>query len=316
MHCQFTSTQEQITITTTVNGLGWIEALPPENEVYFCQRPTLEFWKILTRSIDTALKNNFLKDPGDELGIVIKLMEDRAAGPFVMPKFFNPYSDGVSAGWSRLTAEVFCGIERQDINGMVITNNPTLLVKKFEEFQKISTTAEFESRVFPTKPNYSIIWEQHSNNTVHVLRTLTDDSLYNASFVTQTFKHHNDNRLTFLKRYIHDQKIHIKICCTEQTAKLIEYDSKLFEVVFDFQDPKEWEFSYGVLLGKYRYLGEQKPDPSLNLWVYSILQPFSLTKLLMWTTIEHGAYYTKNRKIILFDPDLNTTIKEIPDIVK
>lgn len=318
VHRQFTSGQDQFVTTTTVKGLGWIEALPSQSEVYYCHTPTAQFWHQLNSATDDALKNNFLEESG-KLGVVIKLMQDRAVGPFVLPKVFNTYSDGISAGWSRLAAEMICGVERSAIDGITITDNTATLVKKFEHFEKLTSTKQFEQQIFQhrPKPTYAITWDQDSNNIVRVSSTLLlDDQLFNEPCQIDTFKHFNDSRLDFLRRYQHNQKIQIKVCCTESTAELIQYDEKVFDVVFEFQDASTWEFSYGVLLGKYRYLGERKPESSLNLWVFNIEQPLALTKLLMWTTVEHGAYYTKNRKVALYDPDLNTTVKEIPDIVK
>lgn len=313
MQFTFSSINGQRKLKTLQNGTGWIEKLLPEYQVLHCSVPTVEFWHTITRDVDLHIGTNLLLTNG-KLGLVKTLIQERLSGTFVLPKIFG--NSGIQVGMSRITAEILCGIGRKDISGLVVTQDPAVVNSMFEQCENIASTDAFEQQFALSGIDYDMIWGKDDLRQVRFYNTVLQHSVYAQCKETDHyFRVKDENRLKFLSRYFDaDQKICLTICCEQSIKNLIEFDPSRYNVAFEFKT-KEWQYSYGMLLSMFK-VQNRPPALALNLWVFNIQQPLNLDHLMAWTDSEHGVYYTKNRKVVVFDPTMPPDIEELANFVK
>lgn len=316
MQYTFSNIKGQRKLETLQTGHGWVEKLTPRYQILHCAIPTIEFWQKIIRGVDRHIASNLLQANG-KLGLVNTLIQERLSGPFVLPKIFSDDNLGISTGLSRMTAEMLCGIDRTDISGLVVTRNRATASYMFEQCQEIDSTDAFEQQFALADIDYDLVWSEDSLDHVTFHNTILQHSVYaQLNETDHYFRVRDENRCKFLSKYLDaEQKICLHVCCEEQTRNFIEFDPTRYSVTFEYKETRDWQFSYGMLLGMFK-AQEPMPAPSLNLWVYNIQEPLKLDYALAWTDGEQGAYYTKNRKVALFDPTMVTRIEELANFVK
>lgn len=303
------------------NTQQWVESVSKDRRLFWCRGPNQSLWDFLQLGIETTVKNYFLESSG-KLGVAHSLAQERITAPFTLPPIFSIGVSGrplFGTGMSRLTAEVMCGTPVNDLVMLCLVADPERAKQSFDLVKEIKTTDEFEELFNLSGIDYTITWEPNDDAGYRFINSIVSYSLYDRnSELSKHFIGLNDERLRFLKRFCTnhtDQKIVVNVYCNELHEKFFTKTDDLLDVRFFHQAPDEWCFSYGRLMGEFRR--EASPgDSKLHVWAFDVQEPVNLYILLMWASSQYYAYYTKNRKLVVFDNSGVSSIKEIPNLIK
>lgn len=300
---------------------SWVEKINESTELFRCQCPRPKMWEKFRLGSASIVRQNFLELDG-KLGIVQQLADERIFAPFALPPMLSMDSSGLilyGTGMSRLTAEFMCGTPVEQISMIVACDDANRLRANFEQVLKLNTTKEFEDIYKLEGVDYSIVWEPNNAAVVRFVNSILRHSVYESFQETDKyFTGINNSRLQYLdifSRNNKNKKIEINVYCTKDQEKFFTQTDSVFDITFLHQPPEEWSFSYGRLMGAFRST-KQGRDPMLNIWAFDINQPVDLYFLLMWINSDRPSFYTKNRKLTVFNPTNVTVIKEIPDLIK
>lgn len=296
----------------------WVEKVTQSGQLFWCQGPVQSMWEHLCIMAKNNVKNHFSETSG-KLGVAIAVAQERVSTPFTLPPIFSITENGgiLGTGVSRLTAELMCGTPREEIVMLCFVQNPDRAKLSFDTVEEINSTDDFEERFKLNRVDYQIVWEPHQEAGCYFVNTIVSHSVYDVYQETgKYFLGINGERLDFLRRFIREtEKIHVNIFCCQDQVKFFSYSKEIFNVDFFHQPAEEWGFSYGRLMGEFRHNLDDR-EPKLNIWAFDITETVDLQILLMWASRQHYAYYTKNRKLVVFDPSNVSSIKEIPNLIK
>jgi len=299
----------------------WVECVTKDRQLFWCQGPKTRLWDIFQSNVQTIVKDHFLESSG-KLGVAHSLAHERIAAPFTLPPIFSIDASGkplLGTGMSRLTAEIMCGTPVKDLVMLCLVSGLELAKLLFDSVKEIKTTAEFEELFDLSGVDYTITWEPNADVGCRFINSIVSHSIYHRnSELSKYFIGVNDERLRFLKRFSAnhpEQKILVNVYCNEAHKDFFTKTDNLLDVRFFYQPPHEWCFSYGRLMGEFRYDTTNK-EPKLHVWAFDVQEPVNLYMLLMWASAQYYAYYTKNRKLVVFDNSNVTSIKEIPNLIK
>lgn len=300
---------------------GWVEKINESTQLCWCLGPRPKIWQNLRDAAMQNLQEHYQTFNG-KLGVVQKLADERMSAPFVLPPMLSVTADAeviYGTGMSRLTAELMCGTPTEQISMIVACDDVNRMRPYFEQVRKLTSTAEFEQAYNLDQVDYSIVWEPNEQVQIRFINSIVKHSVYESFQETDKyFTGANNLRLQYLDIFARNnprKKIPITVYCVEEQQKFFTPTDSVFEVNFLNQPPSEWVFSYGRLMGAFRP-STQGAEPTLNVWAFDINQPVDLYLLLMWASAERSSYYTRNRKLTVFNPTNVTVIKEIPDLIK
>lgn len=305
----------------TVLNLGWVEFLQKTGRVYLCQNPTPELWqKIKDRVIETISGKIFSNNFG-AIGIAKTLAKERLLQSFILPPMLNMQDDEfvIGTGTSRLIAELMCGTDPADIVFVVYCHDNTGNLNLFRSCTEIKSTQHFETHFSLQKIDYKIgIDTSAVGNGFEFRNSIVRHSMYDKFGESSSFWQEIGHDFTqFLNRSkSFNDRIQIHVHCIEQQQHLIPKSNEHYLISLIFEPVDEWQFSYAKMLGSYRGVDELKPTTHITVWVFDIAEPLIIELLLLWTEAKCSAYYTKNKKIVLFDTTQITSIQEIGDFVK
>jgi hypothetical protein len=299
----------------------WVEKISQTVPLFWCKHPQPDLWDQLYSAVVNNIVDNFSASSG-KLGVVQQLAEERLTAPFTLPPMFSLTENGTvtyGTGISRLAAEVMCATPIENLHMIIACADIQRVHSNFHEVKKITTTDEFEEIYNLKNIDYSIIWEIHELAKVRFINSIVRHSIYEIYQETDKyFIGANSQRLQFLDSFTKNRdtgQIEVNVYCVKDQEKFFTHSDSVFRVNFFHQRPDEWTFSYGRLMGEFRHSTQGK-SVVLNIWAFDIQQPVNLYILLMWASLTRTSYYTKNRKLTVFNPTNIASIKEIPDLVK
>lgn len=300
---------------------SWVEHINESTQLFWCKHPSSDLWEKLYSYATGIVKENFL-EPTGKLGITQQLAEERMVGPFTLPPIFSLTEDGnvvYGTGVSRITAEIMCATPVENLSMIIACKDANRVKSNFQECKKITTTREFEEIYNLQNIDYTISWEADELAQVRFINSIVKHSIYEAYQETDKYfigmSNQRSQYLDIFSRTNEEHKIEVNVYCVRDQEKFFTHTDSVFKVNFIHQPPEEWTFSYGQLMGAFRPSTKGK-DPALNVWAFDINEPVNLYILLMWAHSDRTSFYTKNRKLTVFNPTNVTSIKEIPDLVK
>ena len=311
-------------LVTSDTQPGWIEFLQKTGKIYYCQGPKSKLHQTLQKTAKAGIVKQAVQGNVCRIGIIKSLANERLLQPFVLPPMLTTDSRGnieLGTGLNRLMAEIMCGTPSKDLSFVMYTSN-LAFEKDFDSVTEITSTEHYNKLYNLNGIDYRITMAYNSTNEIKFTSSVVRHGLYdfdrNFDREKNTWFTAASNKLAWYFDQFKDRetnKILVNVQCTEDVAKFIPPSNDNFEFNIVHQPADEWKFSYGKLLGAYR------PDKKvikyvLNLWVYDITESLNLESLVLWCDPDYAAYYTKNRKIAMFETTHITSIKEIGDFVK
>jgi hypothetical protein len=307
-------------LAVTDTDPGWVEFLQKTGKLYHCVGPKPRLYQYLQQKAKKNIVEQAVTGGAEKIGMIKSLANERLIQPFILPPMLTTDSTGnieMSTGRSRLMAEIMCGTASEDLSFVLYTSTPAF-EKEFDSVTEITSTKHFNQLYDLDTIDYKISMVYDEKNQIKFTGSVLRHGIYdfapddNKWFVSVG----NKSQWFFDKfRDTETKKIQIKVRCTEDVAKFIPESNEHFTFEIFYEPASEWQFSYGRLLGAYR--PEKKTFKHvLHLWVYDITEPLSLESLVLWCDADYAAYYTKNRKIAMFETTHQTSIKEIGDFVK
>lgn len=300
---------------------SWVEKIKESTKLFWCCHPQPDLWEKLHASATNIVVENFL-EPTGKLGIAQQLAEERITGPFTLPPMLSLTDEGYviyGTGMSRITAEIMCATPLEEISMIIACENETRVKSNFLQYKEITTTKEFEQIYNLQEVDYSIVWQADNEAKVRFINSIVKHSIYEAYQETDKYfvgmSNQRSQYLDIFSRNSEHNKIEVNVYCVRDQEKFFTHSDSKLQVNFLHQPSAEWTFSYGRLMGAFRPSAKGQ-ESVLNVWAFDINQPVNLYMLLMWASSMRPSYYTKNRKLTVFNPTNVTSIKEIPDLVK
>jgi len=307
-------------LAITDTNPGWVEFLQKTGKVYQCTGPKSKLYQRLQEKVKHNIVNLAIEGGHEKIGIVKSLANERLIQPFILPPMLNTDAMGnieLTTGYCRIMAELMCGTPSEEMSFVLYTSNQAF-EKEFDSVVEITSTEHFDKLYNLFGIDYKISMIYNDNNEINFTASVVRHGVYDLNLDDETRFTTISNKSSWFFDKFRDpksKKIQVKVQCTEDVAKFIPPSDDNFEFNILHQPADEWQFSYGRMLGAYR--PEKKVFKHvLHLWVYDITEPLSLESLVLWCDADYAAYYTKNRKVAIFETTHVTSIKEIGDFVK
>jgi hypothetical protein len=239
------------------------------------------------------------------IGWIRHLAQTRLVDNFVLPIFgsIDPVSNSsrVQCGNSRLAACIVCGIPPEQIPMIVFSKSRKHLPTSAE---RVLSTQQFEQLFLLDKTDYHITFTEQDNGDVEFDSSVLRYTIYEGNRLQShqmgTFAVDDTGCKRFWKQFQQaNNKIKIQIHGTVHTRSLV-VPSELFEIEYIEKKDKDWEFSYGMMLGEFDQTSKNSSDPcELQLWLYDVTEPVHLEFMIPWVTLEKNFYKTQNEKAVI-----------------
>lgn len=304
---------EGSSLTIETKTLGWVEYVQQHYRVFASKSWPADLYQ---QESDRIL-NNFVPE---NIGFVSHLLSALDSGPFVFPAFGLVKESGfkMSCGASRLAAHISSGQDRSTY-GLVILTDQDFNREGFTEIQSTQQFSQFfdlddlEYRIKLTEADWGL----------EVGATMLRHTFYDNSYVIEVGQivRIEKDITGFWERFFNEERNRYKIAihCLPQHRQFVNQSSwKRFDIKWIDENPEEWQFSFGKLLGQFRVdkHGNRIYSNELMLWLFDVTEPFSLEVFYPLLNVTQTCVYTENKKAVIFDPAAYTDIKICGNIVK
>jgi hypothetical protein len=310
-------------LSRTSTTQGWVEYLNTIGQVYYLPQISSSLYKSTQHYLIKKIPAEFLSDQYYWIGWIKHLAQTRLADNFVLPIFgsIDPVSNSseVQCGNSRLAACIICGIPPEQISMIVFSKSRKHLPTSAE---RVLSTQQFEQLFSLDKTDYHITFTEQDNGDVEFNSSVLRYTIYEGNRVEShqeaTFAVDDTECKQFWKKFQQaNNKIKIQIHSTLHTRSLV-VPSELFEIEYIEKKDKDWEFSYGMMLGEFDQTAKNRVTPSeLQLWLYDVTEPVHLEFMIPWITVRKNFYKTQNEKaVIIYGKEKSNGVQLIGNWVK
>lgn len=302
-------------LTAVDRKIGWVEWLQSMGKVYHCVGPKQVLYKNLYNSVTENVCELILNGNSERVGIIKSLANERLTQTFILPPMLSVTDTGrieLNVGTCRVMAEIMCGTPKEEWS-LVVYSTTDDLKSQFDSVMEIPSTQHYIQLYNLAEIDHQISMICN-NSQIRFINSVVRYGLYDNTDRRWTLDIRKKSKL-FFDRLKKNNKVQVQVHCTRDVEKFIPTSNEHFEFVIVHEPQHEWQFSYGRLLSAY-CVDKNASDYVLNLWVYDITEPLCLESLILWLDTDHSAYYTKNRKVVVFATTHITSIKEIGNFVK
>lgn len=294
-------------LSRTSTTQGWVEYLNTLGQVYHLPQISSSLYKDTQHYLINKVPAELCSDQYYWIGWIRHLAQTRLVDNFVLPIFgsIDPVSNSsrVQCGNSRLAACIVCGIPPEQIPMIVFSKSRKHLPTSAE---RVLSTQQFEQLFLLDKTDYHITFTEQDNGDVEFDSSVLRYTIYEANIESRlmnqvgTFAVDDTGCKQFWKQFQQaNNKIKIQIHGTVHTRSLV-VPSELFEIEYIEKKDKDWEFSYGMMLGEFDQTSKNSSDPcELQLWLYDVTEPVHLEFMIPWVTLEKNFYKTQNEKAVI-----------------
>jgi hypothetical protein len=281
---------------------GWVEYLNTLGQVYYFPQLSQQYYDKrrhhLVNHMSAYIEN---RNGIDYLGWIHHLAQQRLVGKFVLPIFgsVDPVLGlQVQCGNSRVDACIMCGVDSKEIPMIAFSASRMHVGPPAERLQ---TTQQFENIFALDKIDYQIAFDESDSSEITFMNSVLRHTIYEGTpestthYTAETF-----DCIRFWEKFqLDNSQIEIQIHCTPETRSHI-LPSDLFKVEYINRNAKEWELSYGMMLGAFNEkVRNSHAKSKLQLWLYDITEPVNLELMIPWMSSRHNFYKTQNEKAVV-----------------
>lgn len=302
---------------------GWVEYCNRQGQLYHATGLSQDLYNIWHADAVNTIASNFENIIKKNVGFLNHLAQVAINEPFMLPLFgiVDPASEypDLNVGKTRFAAGIMNGYQADDYQ-MIMFVKEGQQVKNLKNLKELNTTDDFVKLFKMRNVDYEISMTDSAagdKSAFRFDRSVLRHSIYDKNDQALPHTATGANTINFWSRNISREKIAINVRCTKEVEKLIK-PTKIFDARVVHEDPTEWEWSYGRILGAYRESEEPTShfDTTFNLWLYDVTEPVHLELLIPWANGQHTSFHTKNKKAIFFDTERVTSMQVIGDWVK
>ena len=313
-------------LSTTVTGgdHGWAEYCNQRGQLFYANAVSDDFYKKCHQQAIDTIVAYALKSDKKNLGFINHLSTVLLDHEFVLPVFGVVPADSdelkITTGLTRIIAGIMNGRTAQDLKTVAYAPKEQT-VPHLVNAKQLTSTKDFVKIYNLDDIDYEISMSDNANGDMSEFqfdRSVLKYSIYDKKDQALPHTQTGAGTTAFWDKHVKREKILINIRCTPDTEKLIQ-PSKIFSYNIIHEEPGEWQWSYGKILGAYRK--SETPlsweESRIHLWLYDVTEPIYLELLLPWVTGQYTACHTKNKKALFFDTSNDvTSIQIIGDWVK
>lgn len=315
---------EGSSLSRTLSGSdhGWVEYCNQRGQLFYANAVSDDFYQKYHQQAIDIIASHAIQDDRKNIGFINHLSNILVNDEFIFPMFGVASSNSdqleITTGMSRLIASMVNGRTAQELKTVAFVPNGQTPVQ-LKKAKPLTSTKEFE-KIYNLKDiDYEILMTDSLAEDMSEFcfkRSVLKHSIYDKPDQAMPHTVVGDTVLTFWHKHIRKDKIHLNIRCTPEVEKLIQ-PSQLFSWEVAHENAKEWEWSYGRILGAYRKSDSLTysvnfDDPIYaNLWLYDVTEPVHLELLFPWMTGQYTCCHSKNKKALFFDTSSDVTSMQI-----
>lgn len=305
-------------------GRGWVEYCNRAGQLYHADGVEDKFFQQLKNEVIADISNWWKLENRKQLGFVHHLATVLTMDRFVFPMLgtVGPDSDypEITVGRSRLAASILNGLTADDFKSVVFAIKDRT-VKNLKNISPLNSTIEFDKMYHLKDIDYEIAMSDNVSgnmNDLKFIHSILKHSIYDK--IDQALPHTDmgSKVMGFWQQHVRKDKILVNVRCTAEVEKLIQ-PSNIFTYNVTHENPEDWVWSYGKILGSYRKTEGPKnyENTLLNLWLYNATEPIHLELMIPWMSGQYTCCYTQNKKALIFDTSIDaTSMQPIGDWVK
>lgn len=307
-----------LSTTVTGEGNGWVEFCNQRGHLVYADAVNEEFYKKCRQQvIDTIVKYALVSDK-KQLGFIHHLSTVLLNDEFVLPMFGVMPGDStepeITVGLTRLIASIMNGRTARELKTVMFAAKGQT-ISQLENVKPLTSTANFE-KIYNLKDiDYEISMSDNVQGDMSQFRfdrSVLKYSIYDKKDQALPHTQLGANVVNFWNKHVKKDKVLLNIRCTQETEQFIQ-PSKIFDYNIVNEEPAEWEWSYGKILGSYRK--SETPvaydESRIHLWLYDVTEPIYLELLLPWITGQYTCCHTKNKKALFFDTSSDVTSMQV-----
>lgn len=274
---------------------GWVEYLLEHVDLYWIPGMSRAMADHLKFACLEHIQTQWRQQDENALGLIQNLIFLRDQQSFDLPLFVwqGPDETLTTCGKTRLFAEFFC---RNDFSqmGFFLQTKKNFFPDFADNAVRINSTSQAESLAKIGHLDHRIAIE-YQNQIPVVVSTVLRNSQYDNATDGQGFRKIGSEIIKFWKRFTQDQKINITIHCSIGQQQLVNYNQNIWNISWIENNIPVYQFSE-VMSHFY-----QPSDNQLHLILNPTDQCLMLDWLLFVVDLDHVWYYTKNKRLHLYE---------------
>lgn len=297
---------------------GWVEFCNQRGQLFFADAVSKEFYKNYHQQAIDAIVKYIQTADKKRMGFVHHLSTVLLNDEFIFPMFgvvpAGKTDVDITAGFTRMIASMINGRTARELKTVVFAPRGQAITQ-LENVKPLTSTANFEKIYNLTDIDYEIVMNDNAHNDMSEFRfdcSVLKHSIYDKKDQALPHTQLGANIISYWGKHGRTDKILLNVRCTPEVEKLIQ-PSKMFDYNVVHENPDEWHWSYGRILGEYRKTETPAAynKSQIHLWLYDVAEPVYLDLLLPWVTGQYTCCHTKNKKALFFDTSSEVTSMQI-----